>query len=124
MNEGAAELFEVAGKLSASGPAASVAARLIVQKGALNIKRTMQDDARGIGHAPHFPDSITYETRDRPWGAEGEIGPDKDRRQGALGNILYFGTSKNGPVRNISTGLDAEAPRFEKALADAAEVDL
>lgn len=88
-------------------------------KAAVNVKNGMAEDARGIGHAPAFPDSITYDVH--PGGLRTvvwEIGPDKDRPQGALGNLLYFGSSNNGPVRDIGKALREEQPRLERALLD------
>lgn len=116
-----AELLALAGDLQVAGLKASAVATAIVTKGAMNVKQAMAADAAGIGHAPAFPASITFDVRQSMGGPEAEIGPDKGRTQGALGNLLYFGSSKNGPVRNISVGIDAEAPRFEKALLDAAD---
>lgn len=87
-----------------------------VSKGALNIKREMAADAESSGHYKHFSRSVSYDLL--RGGLEAEIGPDKSRMQGALGNILYFGTSKNAPVLNINKPLDSETPRFEKALSD------
>ena len=91
----------------------------VMKKAAQNIKDGMAEDARGIGHAPDFPDSITYDIYPaglRTIGAS--IGPDKSRRQGALGNLLYFGSSNNGPVRDIGKALREETPRIEKVLLD------
>jgi hypothetical protein len=50
-----------------------------------------------------------------------EIGPDKERVQGALGNIIYFGTSKNAPQLSLEGPLNRETQRFEDAIADVAE---
>ena len=85
-----------------------------VSRGALNIKNDMARDARSDGSYRHFHRSISYDlVRD---GLEAEIGPDKNLVQGPLGNILYFGTSKNAPVLNLGGPLYKEAPRFEAAL--------
>ena len=89
----------------------------IVAKGARHVKNQMRDEAKSSGHYKHFHRSISYDIR----GLEAEIGPDKTKVQGALGNILYFGTSKNGPVLNIQAPLDAEEPRFVRALSDVVE---
>lgn len=91
-----------------------------VTKSSNSVRDAMRAEARGHAHFPHFPSSITAEVKVRVGQIEGEIGPDKGLTQGALGNILYFGTSKNGPVLNINAGIDAEAPAFEKAVAEAA----
>ena len=114
-------LASVARSLEMAGLKAPAVATAIVTKGAVNIEAAMRADAAGIAHAPAFPSSINYDVTQSMAGPEAEIGPDKGARQGALGNILYFGTSKNGPVRNISTGIDAELPPFEKALLAAAD---
>lgn len=91
-----------------------------VEKSAAAIEATMRADAGGHAHSPYFPNSITHDTKVRVGGIEAEIGPDKGLSQGALGNILYFGTSKNGPVLDINWPLDAETPNFEKGVSDAA----
>lgn len=122
--DGSAELAAIARTLELTGlRAPAIATGLIVKSGAA-IQRRMRADAEGIGHAPSFPASITTDLTQTFAGPEVEIGPDKDRRQGALGNILYYGTSKNGPVRNLIVGIEAELPLFEKALGDAAEPKL
>lgn len=102
----------------------AAAARAVVQKGSLNIKNQMISEATsvlGSGSARYFPQSITYETRELATSATGIIGPDKARVQGALGNLLYFGTSRDAPVLNLLGPLEAEEPRFIAALLAAAE---
>lgn len=113
VNALAADLGKIAGK---SVPPLIAA----VEKSASAIENTMRSDAGGHAHSPHFPGSITHDVKVRVGGIEAEIGPDKGLTQGALGNILYFGTSKNGPVLDINGPLDAETPNFEKAVSDAA----
>ena len=93
----------------------------VVRRGALNIKKDMQADAQGHPHAPAFPNAISYDTKVAKSQISAEIGPDKDKRQGALGNILYFGTSKNSAVLDINGPLDREEPKFLKAIEDAIE---
>lgn len=93
--------------------------RKVVARGALNVKNTMRDEAQSGGSYRHFHRSISYDLENG--GMAAEIGPDKGRIQGALGNILYFGTSKNAPQLDIMSGLNREAPRFERALIDVVE---
>lgn len=112
----AREVRELSRDLAKVASKAVPEAAKVVSKGALNIKNEMASEAESSGHYKHFSRSISYDLR--RGGLEAEIGPDKGRTQGALGNILYFGTSKNGPVLNINGPLDSEAPRFEKALGD------
>ena len=96
-------------------------AEKVTEKAAHNIKTTMADDAKSSGTYRHFAGSISYD-RAMSVGQIGyEIGPDKDRTQGALGNILYFGTSKNAPVLDVEVGLRKEAPEFEKRIGEMAE---
>lgn len=90
----------------------------VVGRGANNIKNQMRDEAKDNGHYKHFHRSISY---DLISDLKAEIGPDKERVQGALGNILYIGTSNNAPVLDLEGPLRREAPRFELALADVAE---
>lgn len=88
----------------------------VVEKGSLNIKQDAAQRISGLAHAPHYPRSISYDVRHRVGAIEGEIGPDKSRTQGALGNILEYGTSKNAPIPHLAPALDAEELRFVQAL--------
>ncbi|GAB2951920.1 hypothetical protein GCM10027280_45380 [Micromonospora polyrhachis] len=94
--------------------------RKVVQKGALNIKTDARQRISGHPHAPAYPYSITYDTQVTGNSAVAEIGPDKGKRQGALGNILEYGTLKNAPLPHIKPAADEELPRFERALEDLA----
>lgn len=73
----------------------------------------VRDDARGRiagrKYLPAYPYSITYDTKVTAEGIEGEIGPDKGRAQGPLGNIVEYGTSKNAPIPHLGPALDANA---------------
>lgn len=73
----------------------------------------VRDDARnrikGHKYLPAYPYSITYDTKATAEGIEGEIGPDKGRAQGPLGNIIEYGTSKNAPLPHLGPALDANA---------------
>jgi hypothetical protein len=93
----------------------------VVSKGALNIKNDWRANASGNPHAPFYPASITYDIEDRPGSVSAEIGPDKDKKQGALGNILEFGTSNNPPHNDGGRALSAEEPRFIEACETVAE---
>lgn len=94
----------------------------VVAKAAVTVKKDAAKRASGLAHAPSYPRSITYDQFHTPFTSQAEIGPDKDRRQGALGNILEFGTLKNAPVPHLIPAADAEAPRFEAAIAKAHDV--
>ncbi|PWR08576.1 hypothetical protein DKT68_15275 [Micromonospora acroterricola] len=96
-----------------------------VQFTANGIKKTSRELASGIAHAPDYPNAITYDWADLGVGkgVSAEIGPDKDRRQGPLGNILEYGTVNNPPYAHLGPALDRWSPDFveglEKAAADA-----
>lgn len=92
--------------------------RRVVQRGALNIKRDWQEAWSGLSHAPSLASAVTYDTKETAAGGEAEIGPDKGRRQGALGNLIEFGSVNNGPIPGGGPALMAEAPRFEQAMFD------
>jgi hypothetical protein len=96
-------------------------AEKVVAKGALNIKNGAQRRIGRPAHAPAYGSSITYDMRTGSGGPEAEIGPDKSRRQGALGNILEFGTINSSPIPHVRPAVDEELPRFERAMEDLAE---
>lgn len=92
----------------------------VVRKGAVNMVRDWQQRASGLAHAPRYPDSIGFSAGWKGAGYEAEIGPDKLLPQGALGNLITFGSVHNPPSGDDVAVADAEAPRFEKAIADLA----
>lgn len=93
----------------------------VVSKGALNIKNDWRASLAGLPHLPHLPGAIGYDLSVTLDSASAEIGPDKDKKQGPLGNIIEFGTSKNPPRLDGQRALDAEEPKFVAALEDLAE---
>src|SRR5947207_14927952 len=97
----ASELNTLAVDLGKAALEVHVAVRPPIQRAAAQVKTVARQFASGLAHAPLYPDSITYETHYSATGAEAEIGPDKDRPQGALGNIIEFGTSKNAPIAHL-----------------------
>lgn len=125
------DVTEVAELASDLGRVGQGAVDRIVKAGnrsAMGLRDEMRHDATGIGHAPAFPSSITWDRNPLAGfggAAEWEVGPDKDRRQGALGNILYYGTSKNGPVIDVNAAARRQATdiadRFADAVMDAIE---
>lgn len=93
----------------------------VVAKGALNIKNGARRRIGRPAHAPAYANSITYDLQRWGMGAVAEIGPDKGRRQGALGNLLEYGSVNNGPIPHIRPAADEELPRYEKAMDDLGE---
>lgn len=103
-----------------------VQAEKVVKKAAVQVKKGWRDNAKesvaGAGHASAYPYSITFDEPVRgPGHVEVEIGPDKDKRQGALGNLIEYGSVNNPPHWDGKRAAEAEAPVFEKYLADMGE---
>ena len=93
--------------------------RPAVSRGALNIKRAMQQDLEQSGNAGirAVARAISYDLIDGDHTIEAEIGPDKP--SGALANIAYFGTSRGGGhTRDPIEPLNEEAEAFQKAVDD------
>jgi len=114
-------LQELSGLLAGAGRAVEAQARAVVSRGALNIKNDWRAGARASSgrHARLYPSSIGYDLEPLPGGGTGAvIGPDKDRPQGALGNLLEYGSVHNPPHNDGGRALLAEEPRFERAVED------
>lgn len=90
----------------------------VVDKGALNIKNDWRDRWKGHAHFPDLPRAVTYDSAIDGMTVRAQIGPDKGLRQGALGNLIEFGSRNNAPIPGGLPALDAEEPRFRKAVAD------
>jgi hypothetical protein len=110
----------LAADLAREAKIAPAEGRKVVQKGLLNIKQDWRKRWSGLPHAPRLPYSITYDTKQIGGRIEGEVGPDKDRPQGALGNLLEFGSLNNAPRPGGTPALATEKPKFEKAMEDLA----
>lgn len=95
----------------------------VVFRGAVNIRDSARKLAPGSRYARHYPNSITYDVDafGRPGVIEAEIGPDRNRRQGALGVLFEHGSVNNPPMAHMGPSLDLEGPKFVRNLADAAE---
>ncbi|MEU9349032.1 hypothetical protein AB0D74_48330 [Streptomyces sp. NPDC048278] len=105
--------------LARSIPLVRREARRVVSKGALNVKRDWAKNARASSgrHAPAYPASVGYDLLSvGPDITDARIGPDKDAPQGALGNLLEYGSVKNPPHNDGGRALAAETPRFEAAM--------
>ena len=115
------ELKALTKDLERAAAIAPAAAAKVVVKAAVNIKADARRRASGIAHAPAYPYSIGFDdvqvTRTY---ARTTVGPDKDKRQGALGNILEYGTVKNAPIPHLGPAAEAEEPRFAKAMDELA----
>lgn len=106
--------------LARSIPLARRDARKVLMRGAMNVKRDWASNARASSgrHAPMYPASISFDVASYgPDIVAATIGPDKGGPQGALGNLLEYGSIHNPPHRDGGRALDAEEPRFEAQMA-------
>jgi hypothetical protein len=92
--------------------------RKVLVRAAINIKRDAKRRVSGLRAAPYYPASITDDIRTFGDSVELEVGPDKNRRQGALGNLLEFGSINNSPIPHMAPATDKELPRVAKYLGD------
>ncbi|MET9479877.1 hypothetical protein [Streptomyces sp. NPDC006638] len=115
MSAQARELYQLANALERNVPQAEAEMTRIVTRGALNVKNGWRANAQASAgrHARLYPYTIGYDVTPIPGGASAEIGPDKGRPQGALGNILEFGTSRQAGHNDGGRALIAEHPQFE-----------
>lgn len=99
-------------------------ARAVTMRGAVNIKNDWRSNARASSgrHAPAYPNAVGFDLA--AYGPDiwmAIIGPDKGAAQGALGNLLEYGSVHNPPHRDGGRAADAEEPRFEAQMALIAE---
>lgn len=95
--------------------------RQVVSKGALNVKEDWRERWKNHPKIRHIPRSIGYDLTSGPGWAQGVIGPDKEKMQAALANIIEFGSVNNAPIPGGLPALTEEEPRFVKAVGDMAE---
>lgn len=118
--EGPNGLKALSADLDRAAQVSPIEVRKVVAKGALNIKKDWQ--ARWSGHPKikMLPGTVNYDTELTAGGATAEIGPDRSRRGAALANLIEyeFGGVHSSPIPGGAPALEAEKPRFEKALGD------
>lgn len=107
LGEWAAEL----GKAAADYPEE---ARKIVENSAKAIRNDWRRRWHGLHYAPYLWEAVTYDATN----THAEIGPDKSLTQGALGNLLEFGSINNAPRPAGVYALAAEEPHFAKNAED------
>ncbi|MEU5091719.1 hypothetical protein [Streptomyces sp. NPDC021356] len=73
------------------------------------VKRSAAQRISGRPHLPAYPSSITYTASRGAAGPEAEIGPDKGRAQGPLGNLIEYGSIHNAPIPHLGPALDENA---------------
>jgi hypothetical protein len=111
-------LKALAADLDAAARVAPDEVRKVAQKGALNIRNDWRRAWAGHAHAPALPRAVTYDTMQVADRVMAEIGPEKEKPQGSLGNLFEYGSVNNAPIPGGLPALERERPRFEKALED------
>ncbi len=100
------------------------AAKKIVGKGSLNVKREAQRIIKAYsnrGYLPHYPRSISYEVSASGAVVSSEIGPDSAKLQGGLGRILEEGTVNSPPYPHLNPALDDEENTFYSYMEELGE---
>ena len=116
-------LHELKGVLDDAGDEIIPQGERLVGKGSNQIKQDWKRRWSGLARAGGLPRTISYDVRTTGTLIDGEIGPDLDRGgQAPLGGFLEleYGTRWSAPQPAGAPALEAEAPRFEKALGDLA----
>ena len=93
----------------------------VTARGAFNIKKDWRDRWSGHPHITGLARAVSYDVTARARDVEAEIGPDKAKPQGPLGNVIEFGGLKEAPIPAGMPALAAEEPRYVQAIADIAE---
>jgi hypothetical protein len=114
------DLSYIATSIDKASAVAAAETAKVVAKGALNIKTGAAKRISGLAHARRYPASIDYDLYVTGRGAIADVGANKSKPQGALGNLLEYGSRKNPPHPHIRPAADEEMPRFEKAMEDLA----
>lgn len=131
------ELDKLAVDLGKAGPAAGPFLAQAIEVTAHKVRDTARTNASGMAHAPAFPYSITYDvgagyeqsvgqaaasilgggiSSAQSTTFSAEIGPDKGRAQGALGNLIEFGSVNNPPQGIMHGALQANEADFERGV--------
>lgn len=111
-------LEALAGDLGEAMRRAPVECRQAVEVTARKIKDAARSRAAEIGpHAKAYPASISYDiVYANAFVVQAEIGPDKDKAQGALGNLLEFGSTNNAPIPHLGPALAENEADFEYGI--------
>jgi hypothetical protein len=112
------EIDELVADLSQTGLLVGARAVPIMHRAANNVQRDARAFAPSGPHTPAYKFSITYDIEVESDRIAVEVGPDKDRNQGPLGNIFEYGTSEHAPQAHLGPAIDRESPNFVKAVAD------
>ena len=119
------ELDELAEDLRPAAEDVVAKMKPVVSHGAANIKDDWRAGWKTLGkHISDLPYKVNYDLDVEDTTISAQIGPDLDKGgQAPLGAIIEFadGSVRSAPHPAGAHALEAESPKFEKAVADAAE---
>ena len=125
MSDDMSELYQLAADLESGGKAVSRNARKAVQVTSHKVKTAAQQSVRGRKGLGHAASAISYDTTESGDGVESEIGYDKDRPVGRLGNLIEYGAPNSGnqlsPSHDLGNALIANEQDFVDGIAKAAD---
>lgn len=110
------ELNDLAADLHRGGFLVALSGLAAVEHSAANLTSTARELAPHGPHTPTYAASITYDIEVEIAAITAEIGPDKEKPQGPLGNIFEYGTSEVAPQAHIGPAVDIENPNFYGAI--------
>jgi hypothetical protein len=120
------EVVALAGSMNGIAGRLKPAMRAVTAKGALNIKNAARASILAQVQRKYvkaYPNSITYDiTQSSGSVVSAEIGPDKNLRQGALGNLLEFGSPHSPPLPHLVPAWEAEREPYAQFMGEAAEL--
>lgn len=90
----------------------------VLEVGSVKIKKGLNDNLKASTHFKGASGSVTYDQSYGLGAVAYKIGPDKDRRGGALGNIAFFGTSRGGGTVDLEGPFQAESEVVTGLLED------
>jgi hypothetical protein len=106
----------LAASFTKAGQSIKKDARAVVSRGALNVKKQMQDELRTSPHFRAVAQAVTYDLD----GTEAEIGPEIGKGAGSLAFIAAYGTGRTPAWWDFTKAARDEAPNLERFLADIA----
>lgn len=113
------EMHKLVADLSKAGPATVEKVDPIIKSGAAGVEADLNAQAAGSKHFKGMAGSVTSDRAFAFGLVNYEIGPDKSRRGGALGNIFFFGGANGGGgTGDLDGALEREEPKVSKALGD------
>lgn len=118
----ASELHKLAADFGHAAAKALPLVDAVVKKAADNLKKDLAGQATYSQHFKGMAGSISYDSAYGLGSVGYEVGPDKDRRGGALGNLFFFGGANGGGgTGDLDGAVRTEQPYMIKALEDVAE---